>query len=172
MNQVYFGLKVQDIDHKETTQSWGVFNILPLWDICSFVKVGDDLMKRELDLLFKVISNYKDAFAVDGKIGFAREVEHRIESIPEAKPFGDKARRHPQQHEQEARRQIQDMHKEGIAEPSESPWCSECVVVKKKTSDWRICADFRRLNTLAKKSSYPLPNIQSISCISHILFCQ
>lgn len=47
-----------------------------------------------------------------------------------------------------------------IIEPSSSPWASEYAVVQEKTGDFSICLDFRRLNTLTKKNSFPLPNIE------------
>ena len=145
-------------DQTEMVQSWGVFNVLPLGDTSSFVKVGDNLTHNELNDLSQLLSQYTDAFATDGKIGFTRELEHKIELVPGAKPFREKARRHPRHHEQEAKRQIQEMLQEGIIETSESPWCSEYVMVKKKTNDWRLCVDFRKLNTLTKKDSVVVYN--------------
>lgn len=52
------------------------------------------------------------------------------------------------------------MLKQNVIERSDSPWASAYVVVKKKTGDLRICIDFRRLNDVTKKCSYPLPNAE------------
>lgn len=48
----------------------------------------------------------------------------------------------------------------GVIEPSNSPWASAYVVVKKKSGDLRICIDFRKLNDFTKKCSDLLPNIE------------
>ena len=46
-----------------------------------------------------------------------------------------------------------------VIEPSCSPWASNIVVVTKHDKTPRITLDYRQLNNVTKKDSYPLPNI-------------
>ena len=45
---------------------------------------------------------------------------------------------------------------------SRSPWSFPVVIVDKKDDSKRFCVDFRRLNKVTNKNSYPLPLIDDI----------
>jgi len=53
------------------------------------------------------------------------------------------------------------MRKHGIVEPAASPWASNVGLVKKKDGTLRFCIDYRRLNSVTKQDSNPLPLIDN-----------
>ena len=55
--------------------------------------------------------------------------------------------------------EIDKMEKSGVIEPSCSPWASKVVVVTKHDKTPRITLDYRALNDVTYKDSYPLPII-------------
>ena len=47
----------------------------------------------------------------------------------------------------------------GVIEPSSNSWASPVVLVTKKDGSLRLCVDYRKVNDLLIKDSYPLPRI-------------
>jgi len=56
---------------------------------------------------------------------------------------------------------IEEMRQQ-VIEESCSPWVSPAVLVKKKDGSIRFCVDFRKLNAITKKDSYPIPRIDDL----------
>lgn len=56
-------------------------------------------------------------------------------------------------------KELDEMLRMGIVEPSISPWASPILLVKKKDGSYRFCVDYRKLNAVTEKDSYPLPMV-------------
>ncbi|CAM4786945.1 unnamed protein product [Rotaria magnacalcarata] len=57
---------------------------------------------------------------------------------------------------------IQKLLERGQIEESTSPWPSSIVLVKKKDKTMIFCIDYRRLNAIIIKNTFPLPRIEEI----------
>uniref|UniRef100_A0A0N5BBX0 RNA-directed DNA polymerase n=1 Tax=Strongyloides papillosus TaxID=174720 RepID=A0A0N5BBX0_STREA len=65
--------------------------------------------------------------------------------------------------ESEVSKQIADMLRTGMIEPSRSPYLSRVVLVRKKDQKWRFVVDFRGINSLIEQQSHIIPRIDRIT---------
>lgn len=97
---------------------------------------------------------------MSAKLGCTSAVSHIIRTS--ATPI--KQRHYPlspplQKHVNE---ELDRMLKDGIIEPSSSPWASPIVLVKKPDNTYRFCVNYKRLNEVSLPDAYPLPFVSSI----------
>ena len=50
-----------------------------------------------------------------------------------------------------------------VIERCESSWASPIHAVMKSDGSWRVCGDFRRINTVTQLDRYPLPTLSSFN---------
>jgi hypothetical protein len=53
-----------------------------------------------------------------------------------------------------------------LIEPSKSNWSSPCILVSKSDGTYRFCTDYRKVNTVTKTDTFPLPRIED--CIDKV----
>jgi len=96
-------------------------------------------------------------------IGRTNLVHHQIDT-GQHRPFRQSLRRHPVAYLPLIDQHVKDMLEHDIIEPAASPWCSNVVLVRKADGGLRFCIDYRQLNELTYKDTYPLPRIDM--CLS------
>ena len=113
--------------------------------------------ERQMQNLLK---RYRPVFAAtDQELGRTSVVKHHIE-LENKTPI--RQRPYPTSHENKIKikQHIDKMLDMGIIEPSTSPFSSPVILVKKAGKNDRFCVDYRKLNAVTHKDSYPLPKIQ------------
>lgn len=49
------------------------------------------------------------------------------------------------------------MRESGVIQPSNSPWASPVVLVKKRDGTHQLCVHYRELNSIMQQVKFPLP---------------
>jgi hypothetical protein len=66
------------------------------------------------------------------------------------------------QQRKEVQQEVGKLVNQGILRPSSSPWSSPVLLKKKPDGTYRFLVDFRRLNSVTKKDSYPQPSAEEL----------
>ena len=114
-----------------------------------------------------LLMEFYDIMSHGDDYGKTTLVEHEIrtQDIPPIRLKGKPLNPHM---EANLREQMDSWERQGVIEPSNSPWSFGLIPVAKKSGKTRWCVDFRRLNEITLKDSYPLPNMESnLSRLAH-----
>ncbi|CAH8658130.1 unnamed protein product [Dicrocoelium dendriticum] len=109
--------------------------------------------------LCSLLREFEDLFG-DDKLGRTSIIQHEIYTGTQH-PIRQPARRVPIHYQPQLDNMIKDMLEKHVIRPSTSPWASPIVLVKKKDGSLRLCVDYRRLNEVTRKDSFPLPRIDA-----------
>jgi len=93
--------------------------------------------------------------------GAAKDVVHRIE-VSDHEPFACRQKRIPLVDQKLIDEHVEQMLKDGVISPSQSPYRSPIVMASKKDGTKRFCINFCRLNAVTVKNRYPLPHIDDL----------
>ncbi|KAA3473869.1 Retrotransposon protein [Gossypium australe] len=91
-----------------------------------------------------------------------KEVEFFIYLVPGITPISIAPYRMAPTELKELKAQLQELMDKGFARPSSSPWGALILFVKKKDGSLRLCIDYKQLNKVTIKNSYPLPRIEDL----------
>ena len=101
----------------------------------------------------------KHASMWNGELGELSITKHRIDLQENAKPAYQAPYRAGKQSRDIERQEVDRMLKAGVIEPATSEWASPVILITKKDGSIRFCVDYRKLNALIVKDSYPLPRM-------------
>ena len=109
-----------------------------------------------------LLQEYNDVFEPLSGILPEDRIQHHIELVPQAKPVMKRPYRLAEKQLAEVAKQVEGALKEGWVQPLYSPWGTAIFVVAKKNGEWRMCVDYRDLNSLTEQDAYPLPRIDDM----------
>ncbi|CAJ2635781.1 unnamed protein product [Trifolium pratense] len=109
-----------------------------------------------------LLHTYKELFKTPNTLPPHRSHNHSIPLIEGHNPVKVKPYRYPHSQKNQIELMVQDMLQQGIIQPSTSPFSSPIVLVKKKDGTWRFCTDYRALNAITVKDSFPIPTVDEL----------
>jgi hypothetical protein len=135
------------------------------------LKMGLKQDSTQAKQLQTLIYNNRDLFSCNEyDLGVTGVTEHQIDT-GHATPIKQQPYKAPASLRSEMERQIDSMKRKGIIKDSNSLWASPVIMVKKKSGEWRFCVDYRRLNSVKIKDSYPLTRMdETIQVLSGARF--
>ena len=112
-----------------------------------------------------VLKGYQDVMPEDlsNELPPRREVDHKIEVKPGTEPPSKAPYRLSQKElEEELKSQLDELLAKGYIRQSKSPYGAPVLFVDKKDGKLRLCVDYKALNKVSVKNSYPLPRIDDL----------
>ena len=111
-----------------------------------------------------LLDQFTDVFPVEIPKGFPPKRKHdfKIELQEDAKPQKKGIYKLSEPEMKELRRQLDELLEKEFIRPSKSPWGAPIIFMTKKDNTLRMCVDYRALNKLTVKNSYPLPRIDEM----------
>ncbi|XP_010491426.2 PREDICTED: uncharacterized protein LOC104769009 [Camelina sativa] len=107
--------------------------------------------------------SFADIFAEPTELPpFRENHNHKIVLKEGADPINQRPYRYAVYQKDEIDKIVKDLLAAGTIRMSSSPFSSPVVLVKKKDGTWRLCVDYRGLNGLTIKNSFPIPLIEDL----------
>jgi len=112
----------------------------------------------------QLVKEFSDVFPDELPEGLppAREVDHKVELVAGATPPSRPTYRLSATELVELKKQLDELIKAKFIRPSKSPFGAPILFVKKKDGTMRMCVDYRALNNITVKNSYPLPLVDEL----------
>lgn len=123
------------------------------------IDINNQLSKSQIDTVINLINKYRTCFAQElSELGCTHLTEMNIELHDES-PVVHRPYRLSYPERQIVRDMVQDLVANDIVEESNSSYASPIILVTKKGGGYRMCVDYRSLNSKTKKDHFPMPRI-------------
>ena len=136
---------------------------VPLLDEEHSTVVGTALAAAEAEIMHVTLKKNVDMFAwtPTDMPGVSPDViTHRLSIFKEARPISQKNRDLGNEKRLAAKEEAGKLLSAGfIREVRYTTWLANVVMVTKPNGNWRMCVDYRNINSACPKDTYPLPNI-------------
>ena len=158
LGKVCTNLKVQGRDYPNV-----VLVVMP--GLCADVVLGQDFLRRHKEVIIK-LDGPRDTLLVDndpfcGVAACNAECDRLFRNLKsDCHPVATKSRKFNQEDKQFIEDEVRKLLKEGVIEPSYSPWRAQVLVARDEHHKPRMVVDYSQtINRYTLLDAYPLPNI-------------
>ncbi|KAL9425761.1 hypothetical protein AB3S75_032681 [Citrus x aurantiifolia] len=109
-----------------------------------------------------LLHTYRNLFLTPTTLPPHRAIDHKIHLLPNTTPVNVCPYCYPHFQKNEMEKLIREILEQGIIRPSQSPFSSPVLLVKKKDGTYRFCVDYRALNAVTIKDKFPIPTIDEL----------
>lgn len=117
--------------------------------------------KQDRDDFLHILRQNKRSFDTSSMTRATTKIHHTI-NTGDHLPTSVRPYYKTLQQRKEMQQEVGMLLKQGILRPSNSPWSSPVLLKTKPDGTYRFLVDFRRLNSITKKDSYPQPSAEEL----------
>jgi len=110
----------------------------------------------------KILDDFPTVCAPPTQLPPIRPYDHSIPQIQGARPVNIRPYHYLPALKDEIESQVAQMLQHGLIQSSNSSFSSPVLMVRKKDGSWRFCIDYRYLNDLTVKGTYPIPVFEQL----------
>jgi hypothetical protein len=114
------------------------------------------------EVLNKLLGGFNDVFEEPKGLPPTRSHDHRILLKEDSTPVCVRPYRYPYFQKTEIEKIVRELLQSGVIRPSQSPFSSLVLLVRKADGSWRMCMDYRALNLVTVKDKFPIPVIDEL----------
>ncbi|XP_042946164.1 uncharacterized protein LOC122279545 [Carya illinoinensis] len=109
-----------------------------------------------------LLNLYTDIFATPKGLPPNHSHDHSITLQPSTTPISVRPYRYPYFQKDEIEKIVKELLSSGVIRPSQSLYSSPVLLVRKADGTWRLCVDYRALNSATVKDRYPIPVVEEL----------
>nr|XP_023879731.1 uncharacterized protein LOC111992135 [Quercus suber] len=133
-----------------------------LLHISAITKSGPEDQPLLPAALSDLLAKFPKVFEIPTALPPIRGHEHQIVLQDGSPPVCERPYRYPYFQKSEIEKIVNELLELGSIQPSQSPFSSPVLLVRKADGSWRMCIDYRALNKATIKDKFPIPVVDEL----------